>query len=98
MAINQAQPSGHLYGPPPVHVAFYYGSVYLGELRGGIQDVERVRSRLIEHVDMLESNSLDRHLKRYMLLQASPRFICGNRVMVRGRDEECDLVYRDICS
>lgn len=93
-----AQTPGHLFGPPPVHVALYYDSLYVGELRGGLHDVERVRTRLLEHVDMLEPCSLDRQRKRYMVTMASARFICGNRVMVRGRDEQGNLVYKDICN
>lgn len=46
--------SGHIYGPPAPHLAFYIGDRYLGEVRGHPSDVEKARQRLQAHCRLLQ--------------------------------------------
>lgn len=44
---------GHLYGPPPPHIGFWYGDCYLGEVRGHPSDVPAAQTKLMRHIEML---------------------------------------------
>jgi hypothetical protein len=42
---------GHLYGPPPVHIAFLCGDNYLGEARGHPTDVASAFATVKRHLE-----------------------------------------------
>lgn len=47
------QPAGHLYGPPAPHIAFYYGDIYLGEVRGHPSRIRDAEWKLMQQMDIL---------------------------------------------
>ncbi len=49
----QQQTPGHLYGPPVPHIAFYYGEMYLGEVRGHPSNVRAAEWKLMEQTELL---------------------------------------------
>jgi len=44
---------GHLYGPPAPHIAFWYGSEYLGEVRGHPSNVDEAVGKMRRSIEIL---------------------------------------------
>ena len=82
--MTTAQISGHLFGPPAPHIAFWFGDYYLGEVRGHPSDVQAAQSTLLRQLDILEPG--DREGKRARLLSYTHvKVYCGSTtVEVRG--------------
>lgn len=53
--MSNAQISGHMYGPPAPHIAFWYGEHYLGEVRGHpAEDIGIAQAKLQRQLEMLQ--------------------------------------------
>jgi hypothetical protein len=70
---------GHLYGPPPPHIAFLYGTHYLGETRGHPSDIEAARAKVLRCHNFFEPGP-DGGRVRNRLPFAAARLYCGNIV------------------
>jgi hypothetical protein len=71
------QTPGHLFGPPPVHIAFLYGTHYLGETRGHPSNIEVARQKLTRFHNLLEPGP-DGARVRNRLPFAGALLICGD--------------------
>lgn len=67
---------GYLYGPPAPHIAFWYGTHYLGETRGHPSNVEAARQKVIRFHNLLEPGP-DGARVRNRLPFAGARLYCG---------------------
>ncbi|MFY2597512.1 NUDIX hydrolase [Achromobacter xylosoxidans] len=69
------QPPGHLYGPPPPSIAFYYGDNYLGEVRGHPLALDEALAKVQRQIEVMQPGNVGPSL--YMLRQARAVLYCG---------------------
>lgn len=70
------QTPGHIFGPPPPHIAFWYGNHYLGETRGHPSNIETARAKVKHTLDMLDPG-LEGAGRRNRIPFAGARLYCG---------------------
>ncbi|GIK44903.1 MAG: hypothetical protein BroJett012_08060 [Betaproteobacteria bacterium] len=73
---DSGQPPGHLYGPPPPHIGFWYGGRLLGETRGHPSSVEAAREKLRRQIDLLQPGP-DGRADQIRLISATAVLYCG---------------------
>lgn len=93
--MTSTQVPGHLYGPAAPHIGFWWGDIFVGQVRGNADDVAGAKARLARHIRILE-NAEDSGRMLYQLENyTEAKVICGSTVMpIRSPATSAQLLRR----